>query len=65
VDLERQPGSNAVPKLAIERTIDRSQQCDLCKIAFPGRGFGPAPGHFPRPVGRKKERTTRTGPPLV
>jgi hypothetical protein len=25
VDLERQPGSNAIPKLAIERTIEATE----------------------------------------
>jgi hypothetical protein len=30
VNLERQPGSNAIPELAIERTIDPASDRDFC-----------------------------------
>jgi hypothetical protein len=66
VDLERQPGSNAIAKLAIERTIAIEGI-----VRFVERAIGMQVGVWARPhlgalgggPGRDKGLTTRTGAP--
>jgi hypothetical protein len=63
VDLERQPGSNSIAKLAMERTIDRQPAIAISDFAASGGGLGTCPSRFGGRAGRKKERTTRSRPP--
>jgi hypothetical protein len=55
VDLKRQPGSNAVPKLAIGRTIERQPSTAISANKVAGRGVWTCPSLFLGGGGAEKE----------